>query len=67
MVCMTDTKTVMKFMNELLENGCECTYDLQAGTAEAVDDGVTVYKALRKGSSQPWIVRCTNTERFTFS
>lgn len=67
MVCMTDTKTVKRFMADLLANDCECVLDLQAGTAEAKDGNITVYKALQKGKGQPWIVAYENTERIKFA
>jgi hypothetical protein len=65
---MTDTKTVMKFLNDLAANECIVTYDLQAGVCEAKDGNTVVYKGIRKGASgEPWIVRCTNTERIKFA
>lgn len=68
MVCMTDTKTVERFMVDLEEEGCECVLDLEAGTCEAKDDGQTVYKGVRKGAAgQPWIVRCSNSDRIKFN
>lgn len=68
MICMTDTKTVKKFMTDLKANDCECTLDLQNGICEAKDGNTTVYKGIRKGpEGQPWIIRTQNSERIKFS
>lgn len=68
MVCMTNAATVRKFMEQLEAEGCECALDLEAGLATATDDGQRVYWALRKGAKgQPWIVRCTDSERIKFN
>lgn len=67
MVCMADTATVKKFMKKLRENGCVVTEDYtDTLTVEAKDGPVTVYRAIQKGKNQPWLVRCVDTERFTW-
>ena len=67
MVCMANTATVTRFMKMLEDEGCECLFDKDAGTAEAKDEGKIVYKALQKGKGGSWMVRCTDTECIKFS
>jgi len=67
-VALTDLKTVRKFVEQLEEEGAEVKLDLEAGTVEALDDGIAVYKGIRKGAKgQPWIVRTQNSPRFTWN
>lgn len=67
MVCLSNTKTVKKFLADLEADGCEVKLDMEAGTATATDDGVRVYAALQKGRGGAWIVRCMDGGRIKWA
>lgn len=66
MVSMATTTTVKAALKGLKDQGCDVTLNTKAGTAEAKDGAVVVYKALQKGRGQPWIVRTSNSDRVTW-
>ncbi len=63
MVCLAETTTVQKFINQLKDNNCVCSIDLEAGTALAKDGDIIVYQAVQKSKLGDWIVRCQDSER----
>lgn len=59
---MGTTKQVKDWLRRLeKEADCKIESDFKsAGTAKAISEGVTVFAALQKGKSGPWIIRFIN-------
>ncbi len=61
------TKEVEEVAKNLKSNGCVVNRDKAAGTIEAKDGDLFVFRAIQKGRCQPWIGMFFDTDRIKWT
>jgi hypothetical protein len=62
-VCLSHTKTVADTLDDAMANGCTKEGGIRDGFLTIKDGETVLYRALQKGTGQPWIVAGYESER----
>lgn len=67
MTRMGTTAQVNQWKKELKAAGCKILHDKDAGLVKVIDNGIEILWAMRKGSSNIWIMRFKNSDTFVWN